>query len=88
MKKKTTPTVTDASPAPAAVKETREEKLRRLASKRVAAAATKIRLIGNLSAYRPTDEQVDKIMEALGECCARIDARLRGSKKDIDPFSL
>jgi two-component sensor histidine kinase len=69
-------------------KETREDRLIRLAHARVKKAMNAIRLIGNLSAYKPTDEQVDAIMEALGDSCARIDARLRGTKKDVVPFTL
>ncbi|MDR5730670.1 MAG: hypothetical protein RB191_24940 [Terriglobia bacterium] len=80
--KKSTPLPADVMP------ETREDKLRRLAIKRVNKAVNSIRLIGNLAAYKPTDEQVDKIMEQLGETCARIDARLRGTKKDAAAFTL
>jgi hypothetical protein len=69
-------------------KETKQDKLYRLSQARVTAAINRIRLVGNLSAYKPTDPQVDAIMEALGEACARIDARLRGTKKDAVPFTL
>lgn len=61
--------------------ETKEMKLSRLANKRVTSAIAKIRLIGNLAAYKPTEPQVDKIMEALGASCAGVDARLRATVK-------
>lgn len=77
-----------ASPEPEKPAETREEKLIRLGNKRVAAAITKIRLIGNLSAYKPTDEQVDKIMQAIAEAAQRMDNRLRLRKEDPTNFAL
>lgn len=73
---------------PVAQPETREQKLVRLANKRVAAAITKLRLIGNLSAYRPTDEQVDKIMEAIGSSAAAVESRLRIKRQSEDSFTL
>lgn len=70
------------------VKESREEKLTRLAAKRMHAAVTKIRLIGNLAAYKPTEAQINKLMEHLGESCARVDARLRASAPIEESFTL
>lgn len=81
MAKKSTSKKTEDSPEPTVV-ETKEQKLIRLANKRVANACAKISLIGNLGAYKPTDEQVTKIMTALGESCARVQNRLEGSRKE------
>lgn len=71
-----------------AEKETRDEKMIRLGEKRVAKAMNSIRLVGNLAAYRPTDKQVDTIMEMLGSTCASVEARLRGTRRDTIHFSL
>jgi hypothetical protein len=49
------------------ITESRDQKLARLAPKRVNIALNRIRLIGNLAAYRPTDAQVDKICQTLAE---------------------
>lgn len=76
---------TSTSPVP---DETREQKLARLAKARVMKAGNAIRLIGNLCAYKPTAEQVDKIMEALGICCANVDQKLRRVKEGPADFSL
>lgn len=83
-RKKATP-VTDISES---TPESRQDKLVRLATARVTKAVNSIRLVGNLGAYRPTDKQVDEIMEALGEACSRIEGRLRGSKIDSAPFTI
>lgn len=85
---KRTPKKANVSEMPPATPETRAEKLVRLAEKRITKAVNTIRLIGNLAAYKPTDPQVDKMMEALGEACARVDARLRGTRKADEKFSL
>lgn len=68
--------------------ETKEQKLIRLSTARVGKACKAISLIGNLAAYKPTDDDVDKIMEALGGQASSVEARLRGVKKEIQPFSL
>ena len=68
--------------------ETKEQKLLRLASKRVSKACKYISLIGNLAAYKPTPSDVDRIMSALGEHCAYVDNRLRGSKSTETAFTL
>lgn len=70
------------------VEETREQKLARLANKRVTAALNKIRLIGNLSAYKPTDEDVDKICVAIADAAQRLEARLRGVRREHADFTL
>lgn len=74
--------------APVDPNETKPQKLQRLGEKRVAQALSKIRLIGNLAAYKPTDAQVDNIMTALGESCARLEARLRGTRQDSYVFRM
>lgn len=79
---------TPASPLSVKVTETRDQKLQRLANARIKQAANKIRLIGNLTAYRPTPEQTDKIMAALQDMCVRVEARLRASKQEVVDFTL
>lgn len=68
--------------------ESKDQKLIRLSAKRVNKAINDVRLIGNLSAYKPNDAQIDAIMQALGESCAAAEARMRGSKRDVNKFSL
>lgn len=68
--------------------ETREEKFRRLANRRVPKALNVIRTIGNLAAYKPTDQQTDAIMEALGGACAQLEQRLRMNKPQETTFAL
>lgn len=72
----------------AAIKETKEQKMVRLGNKRVERAIGNIRLIGNLAAYKPSEEQIDQIMTALGASCAKVEARLRGQSKESYTFSL
>lgn len=50
--------------------ETKEQKFKRLADKRVNTALKKIKLIGNLSGsgYSYTEEQITKINDALADC--------------------
>lgn len=88
MPKKTAAPKKTATPVPDAPVETREAKLKRLATSRVMKARNGIRLLGNLSAYKPTDADVDKIMQAIGETCAAVEARLRGTRKDSTEFTL
>lgn len=85
-----TPLTPEQKEARAAVlkAETKEDKLRRMAKARVTKAVNVIRLIGNLAAYKPTEEQTDKIMEAIGSMCAAVEARLRGVKRDDKPFTI
>ena len=68
--------------------ETREEKLVRLANARVTKACKYITLIGNLAAYKPSDKQVEKIMSALGESCARVNNRLDGVRRESVTFRI
>ena len=70
------------------IPETKEQKLVRLGGKRVASALQRIRLIGNLHSYKPTDGDIDKIMTALGDACAGVEARLRGTRKESYTFTL
>lgn len=85
-KKTTKKTAPQTEIAP--ILETREQKLERLAGKRVTSALNKIRLIGNLAAYKPDDEQVDKICVALADAAQRVEARLRGTRKESAEFTL
>ena len=68
--------------------ESKEQKLFRLTNKRMEKAVKAISLLGNLAAYGPTSTDVDKMMEHLGSVCGGVEARLRGSKTAIQPFSL
>ena len=68
--------------------ETREEKLIRLANARVTKACKYIALVGNLAGYKPTPGQVDKIMAALGESCARVNNRLDGVRRESITFQI
>lgn len=79
---------THISPEPAKPIETREQKLARLSAKRVTNALNKIRLIGNLAAYKPTDEQVDKICLAVATSGQMLEARLRAHVKTEESFTL
>lgn len=88
MKAKTTTKKAPATTEAEAPTETRDQKLARLAAKRMNAALTKIRLIGNLAAYKPTTVQVDKIAETLATAVQAIDARLRASAPSEEGFIL
>lgn len=68
--------------------ETREDKLIRLAEARVNAACKRIKLIGNLAAYKPTAAQTEQIMQALGMACANVNNRLDGVKAESIVFSI
>jgi len=68
--------------------ETREAKLVRLANARVTKACKYIALVGNLAGYKPTPGQVDKIMTALGESCARVNNRLDGVRRELVNFQI
>ena len=68
--------------------ETREAKLVRLANARVTKACKYIGLVGNLAGYKPTPGQVDKIMTALGESCARVNNRLDGVRRESVNFQI
>lgn len=76
-----------AEPAPRRT-ETREEILLRLSGPRVEKAVKAISIIGNLAAYKPTSDDVDAIMMALGGACAVAESRLRGGKLTDYSFSL
>lgn len=68
--------------------ESREQKLARLADARVTSACHRIRLVGNLAAYKPSAAQVASMMEALGMACASIQNRFEGSRKESFTFTL
>jgi len=68
--------------------ETKEQKLIRLANYRVTKACKYINYIGNLAAYKPTESQIDKMVEALGQSCARVEARLKGTRSESISFQI
>jgi hypothetical protein len=74
--------------APVDPNETKEQKLARLANKRVTAACRYIRLVGNLAAYKPSEAQVRKMMIALGESCAAVENRFMGTRQESIVFRL
>ena len=64
--------------------ETKEEKFKRLAQKRVPVALEKIRLVGNLgnkSLYTYSDKDVRTIISALKEAVREGEDSLKGKKK-------
>jgi hypothetical protein len=73
---------------PEAPKETKEDKLRRLANARVTKACKYISLCGNLAAYKPTLEDAEKIVGALANACQSVETRLSGATKTVVTFSL
>jgi hypothetical protein len=68
--------------------ETSGQKLVRLASARVPKAIKQIAFVGNLAAYKPTQEQVLRIMKALDDACEAAEARLKGTATAAAGFSL
>ena len=64
--------------------ESKEQKFKRLAQKRVPVALEKIRLVGNLgnkSLYTYSDSDVKKIILALKESVKECEDSLKGKKK-------
>ena len=70
--------------------ETKEDKFRRLATKRVNAAIQKISLIGNLGSaqYGKTDEQIQAIEVALSDAVVNTMAQLHKTKVEKTQFAL
>ena len=70
--------------------ETPEERFKRIAVLRVPNAIKKIKLIGNLSAsaYKYTDEQIDKIISSLREAIGEVEAKFKKGSKKTDTFSI
>ncbi len=71
-------------------KETKHEKFKRIAKKRVDNAANQIRLIGNLSSrvnYVYTAEDVEQITSYLKKCLEDMEARFSTKKEDTAAFS-
>ena len=66
----------------------RRERLLRIGDRRVSKAIKDLAAIANLATYKPSAEEVDEIMSALGETCAMVEARLRGVVKSSKTFSL
>lgn len=64
--------------------EEKEERFRRLAERRTDAALERIRILGNLSnrrLYAYTNDQVQKILDALKEASQGLEARFRGGMR-------
>jgi len=70
--------------------ETPEDKFKRIANLRVPNAIKKIKLLGNLSAsaYKSSDEQVDKIVASLRQAVDEVESKFKKSGKKTDSFSL
>lgn len=70
--------------------ETPEQKFVRIANLRVPNAIKRIKLIGNLSAsaYRCTDEQIDKIAASLRQAVDEVESKFKKGSKKTDSFSL
>ena len=70
--------------------ETPEDKFKRIANLRVPNAIKKIKLIGNLSAsaYKYSDEQIDKIISSLRQTIDEVEAKFKKGSKKADSFSL
>ena len=68
--------------------ESKHDKLTRLANARVTRACKVIMQIGNLAAYQPSESEVEKMMQALGESCSNVQNRLNGIRRESITFSL
>ncbi len=70
--------------------ETPEDKFKRIANLRVTNAIKKIKMIGNLSAsaYKYSDEQIDKIISSLRQTIDEVEAKFKKGSKKADSFSL
>ena len=70
--------------------ESKSDKFKRLATKRVANAIKKIELIGHLSAssYESTAEEVDKIIAALQQTVDGVKEKFSKRKSQIPKFEL
>jgi len=70
--------------------ETPEDKFKRIANLRVPNAIKKVKLIGNLSAsaYKYSDDQIDKIIASLRQAVDETEAKFKKGSKKADSFSL
>ncbi len=71
--------------------ETREEKFKRLAEKRVNGALDKIRIIGNLASaqYAFDSEQIERIISTLKSAVSEVEEKFQKPlQKKIDKFAL
>jgi uncharacterized protein (UPF0264 family) len=66
----------------------KHEKLSYLANKRVPIAIKRIKLCGNLAAYKPTTAQVDAIVGALVQALDDAKDRLYRTKREKQAFLL
>ncbi len=71
--------------------ETREEKFKRLAEKRVNVALDKIRLLGNLASpqYAFSPEQIERIITALQSAVIEVEGKFQKPlQKNMNKFEL
>ena len=71
--------------------ETREEKFKRLAEKRVTVALNKIRIVGNLASpqYAFSPEQIERIITALKSAVTEIEEKFQKPlQKNREKFEL
>jgi len=71
--------------------ETKEEKFKRLAEKRVNVALDKIRLLGNLASpqYAFSPEQIERIITALRSAVTEVEEKFQKPlQKKMDKFAL
>lgn len=70
--------------------ETKQDRFKRLATKRMQKALNDIRLVGNLSGpgYESTPEQVNLIERALAEAVTDVIGKLHGQAAEKQAFNL
>lgn len=68
--------------------ETKEQKLARLASKRIPAAVKRIKHVGNLAAYGPTRDQADRMLHMLRLALTAAEAAFEKKKEVQESFLL
>jgi len=86
--KAATAPVTEKEAMELAEDEATSEALIRLANKRVPRALKALDVVGNLGAYKPSEEQMKAIMEALDARLRDVQKRLEGKGKKAATFSL
>lgn len=66
----------------------KSDRLMVLANKRIPKAIKAIELVGNLHGYNPTEEQTDKMLQALGEALSQASNRLKNAERKETSFQL
>ena len=79
---------TSQPPAPAKEKESKQAVLKRLAEKRIPKAVHAIQVCGNLGAYRPSEAQMNAILNVLVSAVNSCKASLSRSTGKGEQFSL